>query len=611
MTGWPSLGERRVNSGGVVTRGPDVHPHFGHWSHASRLAVALTRSAAAMTSQTSKSELRRAIRQVVGIAVAAGLLAAGAVLVTGGPASAGYRLNLTAVPQPNPKAPGLSTPNTLSPELAAVTRAQGSQRLENPRDGIGYYGYDAVGTTPPMLPTLSGDTPYAEAHKTEPDKNTYLVLEDQTGPDASYDYGTHFLFQGHESGEPGYVTRVNLDADAAHRVTLLATHTADGTALPDFDGSTFNPFTGELMLSAEAPCNGQPNPHAGIWGGRPAYTGTTSTFHPLTALGSGGYEGVQTATDGSIWMVEDSSGPTVDGAKVANSFVYRFVPRIRGDLSNGRLQALQVQRADGTPIGFDPAHSLTADASALHTYGRSFATRWVTVHDTAVDGAQPFCANTAAKRAGATPFKRPENGVFRPGTGFGEFYFTETGDTSTTSTADNGYGGYGGVFRIAQAGPSADTGTLSLAFAGDREHTGLDNIAFVTADQLAVVEDAGDNLHSQRNALDSGYLLDVTAARPVPLRFLAEGRDPSATVDSALAAMKAPGFDNDGDNEITGIHVSNGDPTPAGLLGAAVPMPFRAGWRVFYTAQHGDNVTYELLPALGSGGRGSGSAGED
>ncbi len=34
-----------------------------------------------------------------------------------------------------------------------------------------------------------------EATKTEPDKNTYLVLDGQKGPDAGYDYGKHFLFQ--------------------------------------------------------------------------------------------------------------------------------------------------------------------------------------------------------------------------------------------------------------------------------------------------------------------------------------------------------------------------------------------------------------------------------
>src|SRR5204863_9997885 len=86
-----------------------------------------------------------------------------------------------------------------------------------------------------------------EAHKTEPDKNTYLVFKQGlTGPDPSYDYGTHFLFQGHESGSPGYITRINLDADPAHRVTVLATSDATGTPLADIDGSTWDPWAQRL-----------------------------------------------------------------------------------------------------------------------------------------------------------------------------------------------------------------------------------------------------------------------------------------------------------------------------------------------------------------------------
>ncbi len=74
---------------------------------------------------------------------------------------------------------------------------------------------------------------------------------------------------------------------------------------------------------------------------------------------------------------------------------------------------------------------------------------------------------------------------------------------------------------------------------------------------------------------------------------MAQGRDPSAAIDSGLQGT--PGFQNDGDNEITGIHVSDGDPTPDGLLGAKKPRPFRDGWRVFYTGQHGDNITWEII----------------
>ena len=32
-----------------------------------------------------------------------------------------------------------------------------------------------------------------------------------------------------------------------------------------------------------------------------------------------------------------------------------------------------------------------------------------------------------------------------------------------------------------------------------------------------------------------------------------------------------------------------------GILGALVPKQFKAGWRVFYTQQHGDNFTWEIL----------------
>ena len=528
-------------------------------------------------------------------------LAAAAVMATAGAATmAGMAtarddLQLTDVPTANTKAPGLTSPNRMSPELMNTARAQGSTTVENPRDGVGYYGYDSVDNHPTLMPTTAaGATTPTEAHKTEPDKNTYLVLKGQKGPDAGYDYGTHFLFQGHESGTPGYVTRVNLDADAPHRVTLMATKDSSGKALPDFDGSSWDPFAKKLLFTAEAGCSG------GVWQGDPTFSADGALDDISGALGRGGFEGVQTASDGSLWLVEDVGGAKAGDngkAKSANSYVYRFVPEARNDLTEGRLEALQVVRSDGTPMT-TKAEPFGEDLKALHTYGRSFATRWVTVHDTAKDGNAPFCATTAASDANATAFKRPENGVFRPGTGFREFYFTETGDTNVDSPANDQYGGWGGVFKLSQAGPSAGSGRITLSLLGDQAHTGLDNLSFATADQLMVVEDAGDTLHSQRNALDSGFVYDVTDSRPAPTRWLAEGRDPSATMDSAMAEAGTPDFTNDGDNEITGIHVSDGNPTVQGLFGRAVPTPFEDGWRVFWTQQHGDNVTYEVLSGV-------------
>jgi secreted PhoX family phosphatase len=310
----------------------------------------------------------------------------------------------------------------------------------------------------------------------------------------------------------------------------------------------------------------------------------------LDALGSGGYEGVQNDSDGNVWLVEDIGGSGVSGGKVPNSYVYRFVPTNKADLTaGGTLQALQIRRTDGTPATAAQLQANPSDAfiTDLHTYGTSFATAWVDVHT----GPGAFDATAAAKAASATPLKRPENGVFRPGTGFREFYFTETGDTSLSSTLP---GRFGGVFKISQSSPSASTGTISIAAVGDQAHTGFDNIAFAAKDQVLVVEDAGDGLHTQRNALDSGYVFDISEEghhgdAPRAVRWLAEGRDASATFDAA----GGPSY-NDGDNEVTGIHVSDGDPTTAGVLGAKVPDVHSSAWRTFWTQQHGDNVTWEV-----------------
>ena len=198
-----------------------------------------------------------------------------------------------------------------------------------------------------------------------------------------------------------------------------------------------------------------------------------------------------------------------------------------------------------------------------------------------------------AKAKQGTPFKRPENGQFRPGSFFTEFFFDETGDTSAQTEAGSAYGGFGGIFALRTA-PFSDTGRLSLFYLGDVNHTGFDNTAFWSDDKVVFVEDAGDGLHTSRNALDSAYLFNLRTdySNPAnqPARILAQGRDASATLDSIFGFLY-----NDGDNEITGWHQSDGDPTIHGLIGTRTPTPFRNGWRIFYTQQHGDNVTYEVL----------------
>jgi hypothetical protein len=532
--------------------------------------------------------MRRRIRAAIVAVLAIGFAAAVA-----GAAPPGSGPALTDVPSANTKSPGYAPASRLSPELAQIAVAQGSTKLENGTAQVSYYGYDndvvnGAGE-PQMLPTPSVSN---EAHKTEPDKNTYLVFpRGLPGADPSYDYGTHFLFQGHEGGSPGYITRINLDADAAHRVTLLATTDTSGSPIATIDGSTWDPWAQRLLFTTE-------NQNAPTYAATPGYPSAVQDISG--ALGRGGYEGIQDDGDGNIWIVEDIGGANKIGttAKIPNSFVYRYVPRHPGDLANGKLEVLQVLNAAGAPITQASQTAVNSpNQLALHVYGPSFRTRWITIHDTASNGTAPFNANTLAKAANGTPFKRPENGVFRPGTHFGEFYFDETGDTNATSVENASAGGWGSVFKLTQDGPSASTGRLSIFLNGDQAHAGFDNIQFLSRDSLGVVEDAGDTLHGQRNALDSGYALDADAdyGNPAnqPLRWLAEGRDASATIDSAFGGFGK----NDGDNEITGLHVSNGDPTVHGVLGAEAPKLWHEGWRWFYTQQHGDNPTFEVVPA--------------
>jgi hypothetical protein len=486
-----------------------------------------------------------------------------------------------------PKVLGQSLPNVLSAGLAQREVARGSLALENPDGIITNYGYLNNGPqTPP-------DATAPEAKKTEPDKNTYLVLRGQHGADPSYDYGTHFLFQGHEGGL-SYITRINLDADAAHRVTLIGKTGTSGS----LDGSTWNPFAKKLLFTGESG-----DSQGGMW---QAGTDIGTAVTPITAVGFGGFEGVQADSDGNVWIVSDIGGPKgatlAKHARTPNSFIYRFVPTRKGDLlAGGKLQALRLFDASGAPITFTGTpdeNILSATEQALHTYGNSFRTGWVTVHDTAVDGSAVFDANAAAKAAGATPFKRPENGVFRPGTGFSQFFFTETGDTDARTEAGTTYGGYGAIFKLVQEdGPSSSHGRLTLFFNADEYHGGFDNIQFLTRNRVLAVEDAGDTLHTQRGTLDSGYSFDIGKGIPTPVRFLAEGRDPAATLDSARLDSGLAVHQNDGDNEITGIHVSNGDPSIRGLLGGRSPQPWRHGWRVFFTQQHGENHTWEIVRA--------------
>jgi Bacterial protein of unknown function (DUF839) len=475
----------------------------------------------------------------------------------------------TSVPNAKPR---LGAPATvIAPGYTLRTVVTGHNVVENPSGVITNFGFLSDGTL------------------TEPDENTYLVFDSNPGgPDSNFDYGRHFVFQGHEnSGNLAYITRVNLDVtDPAHRVTLL-TPPDSVTGLTNFnsiDGSTYDPFTNTLLFTQEAGTNG------GVIQVSPPWPPTVTTLYGI--IGRGGFEGIHPDDWGNLLIIEDAGGVTVNVdpndpnspkvAKQPNSFVYRFVPKDPADLSaGGKLQALRVW-VEGEPVVFnanDPVGDVFSTAQlALHTLGTSYSVDWVTVHDTDVDGTASFGANAAAKAAGATPFKRPENAQFLPGSKFLTFFFDPTGDTDSGAgtPALAARGSWGSIFRV-DLDEGRDTGKLSILVLGNADHASFDNLTFADDHTLLATEDRGDTLHVQLNKLDSVWAF-ATDGSAAPRRFVALGRD-------SLSWKQGE------DNEPTGLHVSAGSTLVDGLPGTTNNL---VKPRAFLTRQHGENVLWEI-----------------
>jgi hypothetical protein len=198
------------------------------------------------------------------------------------------------VPSANPR---LGHPaNVIASGFTLRKIAEGSDPLENPSGVITNFGF--LNDAPPHL---------IERTKTEPDENTYLVFDSNPGgPTPGYDYGRHFLYQGHENAaELAYITRINLDVtDSAHRITLLTPVGNDGnTHFGSIDGSTWDPFTRTLLFTQERGTSG------GIIQLSAGFPAEVKTLDGI--LGKGGYEGIHPDNLGNLLIIEDSGGTSV------------------------------------------------------------------------------------------------------------------------------------------------------------------------------------------------------------------------------------------------------------------------------------------------------------
>ena len=175
--------------------------------------------------------------------------------------SAGSSLALQNVVSANPKAAGFWSPNILSPQLIESPVAQGLFAAREPPDGHArrwHHGDSGLLRLRRQRPAAAGRGRSSRARPTRsrparpsPTRTPTSCSTARPAPMPSYDYGTHFLFQGHETGTPGYITRINLDADGAHRVTLMAATDVTGAPIADIDGSTWDPFAQRLIFTTE------------------------------------------------------------------------------------------------------------------------------------------------------------------------------------------------------------------------------------------------------------------------------------------------------------------------------------------------------------------------
>ena len=274
-------------------------------------------------------------RSTKAISLVAGCtLAVGAAFAAPAGASPPPSPALTGVPSANTRSAGYAPASVLSPELEQVVVARGSNRLENPSALTSYYGYDNdvlnLAGQPQMLPVPANPI---EAHKTEPDKNTYLVFPDglaaptptTTTARTSSSRATRRSRRrqlrqprqprrrrgapDHAAGDPGRLRQLAGD-DRRHHLGPV------GQAPAADDGE---PWRSDLRGNS-----GLPVPVLDVSG----------------ALGRGGYEGIQDDSDGNLWICEDIGGSSKPGtkAKQPNSYILRYVPSHPGDLVHGRLQ---------------------------------------------------------------------------------------------------------------------------------------------------------------------------------------------------------------------------------------------------------------------------------
>jgi secreted PhoX family phosphatase len=207
------------------------------------------------------------------------------------------------------------------------------------------------------------------------------VLDVYPGTDDLHDMNTQnetgiqagrYLYNTHEVDSNGAVTVTDLK-------TGVATVIAQRADWEHLDGIRWTPW-GSLLITEET----SQGKVFELFFAKNDST-TVERIEERTELGALRHEGIDVADDGSVIVIDELNGGSI----------FKFVPTVRGDLSEGQLHALKITGLTDAAQKWNPA-TFTEKVGAFE---------WV-----ALDQAQVRVdADAAADEVGATEFGRPED----------------------------------------------------------------------------------------------------------------------------------------------------------------------------------------------------------